>query len=70
MGMQVEATYDDITIELTTDADYNPLIFDDMTRTARRNVVALLADITDDTTIEPAQLSHHDAMRKDFLLDE
>ena len=68
MGIQVEVTCGESAVEITTDADWNPLAMDDITRTARRNLTALIADLSDEP--ETPQLSHRDAMRKDFLLDD
>lgn len=80
MGFTIQLRYGELLATMNTDEDYAPLLADDMAGVCRRELVATEAEllalhsvaeaIDAETEAARANLSHAEAMRKDYLLDD
>lgn len=80
MGFSVQLRYGELAATMSTDEDYSPLLADDLAGICRRELVAAEAEllslhavaeaINTEAEASRSNLTHAEAMRRDYLLDD
>ena len=74
MAFTIQLRYGDISATISNDNDWHSLQADDMAGICRRQVLkieaGLIAIHSDDEPEQPAPLTHNEAMRREFLLED
>jgi len=70
MSFAVQIQYGDLSFTISNGSDYSGLVADDMAAIARRELVATWVDLPSEADEGPAGLSHHEAMRRDYLCED